>query len=91
MSNSNNNGGQDNNVSSGTGSSSSSLAHIDHRSTNVSTTNASTSAVSSKSNEPSKFQYVLGASTSMAIKMNEETMTYLNQGLYFHFLNQSIN
>ncbi|XP_075590940.1 uncharacterized protein LOC124491103 isoform X2 [Dermatophagoides farinae] len=80
LSNSNNNGGQDNNVSSGTGSSSSSLAHIDHRSTNVSTTNASTSAVSSKSNEPSKFQYVLGASTSMAIKMNEETMTYLNQG-----------
>lgn len=30
--------------------------------------------------ESSKFQYVLGASTSMAIKMHEETMTYLNQG-----------
>ena len=28
-----------------------------------------------------KFQYVLGASTSMAVKLHEETMTYLNQGL----------
>lgn len=27
-----------------------------------------------------KFQYVLGASTSMAVKLHEETMTYLNQG-----------
>lgn len=31
-------------------------------------------------NESTKFQYVLGASTSMAIKRTEETMTYLNQG-----------
>lgn len=31
-------------------------------------------------NESAKFQYVLGASTSMAIKRTEETMTYLNQG-----------
>lgn len=34
----------------------------------------------SASRHTSKFQYVLGASTSMAIKMHEETMTYLNQG-----------
>ena len=34
----------------------------------------------SSSRHTSKFQYVLGASTSMAIKMHEETMTYLNQG-----------
>ncbi|XP_054162550.1 transcription factor CP2-like [Oppia nitens] len=27
-----------------------------------------------------KFQYVLGAATSMAMKLHEETMTYLNQG-----------
>lgn len=34
----------------------------------------------------SKFQYVLGAATSMAMKIHEETMTYLNQGLsVFHF------
>lgn len=31
--------------------------------------------------ESSKFQYVLAASTSMAVKVNEETMTYLNQGI----------
>ena len=28
------------------------------------------------------FQYVLGAATSLATKVNEETMTYLNQGLF---------
>ncbi|KAI7693510.1 Upstream-binding protein 1 [Sarcoptes scabiei] len=40
-----------------------------------------TSIANEKPNiEIPKFQYVLGASTSMAIKMNEETMTYLNQG-----------
>lgn len=33
-----------------------------------------------------KFQYVLGASTSLAVKLNEETMTYLNQGLSQFFL-----
>lgn len=31
----------------------------------------------------SKFQYVLGAATSMAMKVHEETMTYLNQGFSF--------
>src|SRR5699024_9741606 len=36
----------------------------------------------SASRHTSRFQYVLGASTSMAIKMHEETMTYLNQGKY---------
>lgn len=36
---------------------------------------------SSSSRHTSKFQYVLGASTSMAIKVHEETMTYLNQGM----------
>jgi len=30
----------------------------------------------------SKFQYVLAASTSMAVKLQEETLTYLNQGKY---------
>ena len=29
-----------------------------------------------------KFQYLLGAATSMAMKLHEETMTYLNQGFY---------
>ena len=27
-----------------------------------------------------RFQYILGAATSPAVKMNEETLTYLNQG-----------
>ncbi|KAH9413931.1 hypothetical protein DERP_009530 [Dermatophagoides pteronyssinus] len=85
ISNNSSNGGQDNNVSSGSGTSSTStLVHLDHHhhrsQSMVSTTNASTSAITVKPNEPSKFQYVLGASTSIAIKMNEETMTYLNQG-----------
>jgi hypothetical protein len=31
----------------------------------------------------SKFQYVLGAATSMAMKIHEETMTYLNQGMNY--------
>lgn len=45
----------------------------------------------SASRQTSKYQYVLGASTSMAIKVHEETMTYLNQGTstliiaWFHF------
>lgn len=38
-------------------------------------------ATNTKSNNnPNRFQYVLGAATSMAVKMHEETMTYLNQG-----------
>lgn len=28
----------------------------------------------------SRFQYILGAATSVAMKMNEESLTYLNQG-----------
>jgi transcription factor CP2-like protein len=31
-------------------------------------------------NDASRFQYVLGAATSIATKSNEETLTYLNQG-----------
>ncbi|XP_063976264.1 transcription factor CP2-like protein 1 isoform X2 [Diachasmimorpha longicaudata] len=31
-------------------------------------------------NEDSRFQYVLAAATSIATKLNEETLTYLNQG-----------
>ncbi|XP_053594471.1 transcription factor CP2 isoform X3 [Microplitis demolitor] len=31
-------------------------------------------------NGDNRFQYVLGAATSMAIKLTEETLTYLNQG-----------
>ncbi|XP_035215019.1 uncharacterized protein LOC118188637 [Stegodyphus dumicola] len=30
------------------------------------------------------FQYVLGAATSIATKINEETMTYLNQGMFYN-------
>lgn len=33
-----------------------------------------------KKNYLYRFQYVLGAATSMAIKLTEETLTYLNQG-----------
>lgn len=29
---------------------------------------------------PDRFQYVLAAATSIATKVNEETLTYLNQG-----------
>ena len=29
-----------------------------------------------------RFQYILGAATSPAVKVNEETLTYLNQGQY---------
>jgi hypothetical protein len=31
-----------------------------------------------------KFQYILSAATSMAVKIHEETMTYLNQGIVFY-------
>lgn len=43
---------------------------------------ANYSLMQKNSSESGKFQYVLGASTSMAIKRTEETMTYLNQGLW---------
>ena len=32
------------------------------------------------------FQYVLGAATSIATKINEESMTYLNQGIILFYL-----
>ncbi|XP_034946700.1 transcription factor CP2-like protein 1 isoform X2 [Chelonus insularis] len=40
----------------------------------------SSSQQESEFNGDTRFQYVLGAATSMAIKLTEETLTYLNQG-----------
>lgn len=42
--------------------------------------NLGTNSSSSTYPEDSRFQYVLAAATSIATKMNEDTLTYLNQG-----------
>nr|CAD7454086.1 unnamed protein product [Timema tahoe] len=64
----------DNTVSQGVVSSSSSV-------TNMTISSAATSTTSpGQHNIDCRFQYVLAAATSTATKVNEETLTYLNQG-----------
>ncbi|XP_051157378.1 transcription factor CP2-like protein 1 isoform X4 [Leptopilina boulardi] len=48
--------------------------------TSSSTNHVSSSQQGYESNEDCRFQYVLAAATSIATKVNEETLTYLNQG-----------
>ncbi|XP_043288236.1 upstream-binding protein 1 isoform X2 [Venturia canescens] len=56
----------------------------DYQSNSSSGNHVSSSSSSSQQgnefNEDSRFQYVLAAATSIATKLNEETLTYLNQG-----------
>ncbi|BET02878.1 Transcription factor [Nesidiocoris tenuis] len=49
-------------------------------SANVVTSAPATSSTVSPAAEDCRFQYVLAAATSIATKLNEETLTYLNQG-----------
>ncbi|XP_033220198.1 transcription factor CP2-like protein 1 isoform X2 [Belonocnema kinseyi] len=48
--------------------------------TSSSANHVSSSQQGYESNEDCRFQYVLAAATSIATKVNEETLTYLNQG-----------
>ncbi|XP_043482988.1 transcription factor CP2-like protein 1 isoform X2 [Leptopilina heterotoma] len=48
--------------------------------TSSSTNHVSSSQQGYETNEDCRFQYVLAAATSIATKVNEETLTYLNQG-----------
>ncbi|XP_026831189.1 transcription factor CP2-like protein 1 isoform X3 [Ooceraea biroi] len=48
--------------------------------TSTATNHVSSSQQGNELNEDCRFQYVLAAATSIATKVNEETLTYLNQG-----------
>ncbi|XP_018338024.1 PREDICTED: transcription factor CP2-like protein 1, partial [Trachymyrmex septentrionalis] len=48
--------------------------------TSTTTNHVSSSQQGNELNEDCRFQYVLAAATSIATKVNEETLTYLNQG-----------
>lgn len=52
----------------------------DYPPTSSSGNHVSSSQQGNEFNEDSRFQYVLAAATSIATKVNEETLTYLNQG-----------
>ncbi|XP_019695712.1 transcription factor CP2-like protein 1 isoform X2 [Harpegnathos saltator] len=52
----------------------------DYQPTSSSANHVSSSQQGNELNEDCRFQYVLAAATSIATKVNEETLTYLNQG-----------
>ncbi|KAH0948462.1 hypothetical protein HN011_009827 [Eciton burchellii] len=81
-----NNNNNNNNNNSNNGQTASSLHQLLYSSneeyppTSTAANHVSSSQQGSELNEDCRFQYVLAAATSIATKVNEETLTYLNQG-----------